>query len=64
MTDIQNNDKGRGTVCCVMWGRDCDTECITVTTADVQVGNKLGVHTNVKVIGLTTPAAMEGGNRQ
>ena len=43
-----------------MWGRDCAIECITVTTADVQVGNKFGVQTNVKVIGLTTPAAVEG----
>jgi len=42
-----------------MCGRDCATECITVTTADVQIGNKLGVQTNVKVIGLTTPAAVE-----
>ena len=36
---------------------------ITVTTAaDVLVGSILGVHTIVKVIGLTSPAATREGN--
>ena len=46
-----------------MAGWFCDTVYITVTTAvDVLVGSMLGVHTTVKVIGLTSPAATRGGN--
>lgn len=32
------------------------------TAADVLVGSMLGVHTTVKVIGLTSPAATREGN--
>ena len=40
-----------------MAGR-CDAVYMTVTTAaNVLEGNMLGVHTTVKVIGLTSPAA-------
>ena len=46
-----------------MAGWFCDTVYITVTTAvDMLVGNMLGVHTTVKVIGLMSPAATRGGN--